>query len=50
MQRVGRLDPFLVVFSEDGFLEFSVRCPVHVQVHVFLGSVEDLDEDVFRVR
>ena len=50
MQRLGRLHPLFIVLSQDGFLEFSVGSPVHVQSHVLLGAVQNLDEDVAAVR
>ena len=50
MQRLGRLHPLFIVLSQNGFLEFSVGSPVHVQSHVLLGAVQNLDEDVAAVR
>ena len=50
MQRLGRLHPLFIVLSQDGFFEFSVGSPVHVQSHVLLGAVQNLDEDVAAVR
>ena len=50
MQRLGRLHPLFIVLRQDGFLEFSIRSPVHVQSHVLLGAVQNLDEDVAAVR
>ena len=48
--RVLRLHIFLVVFGEDGLYEVACQCIIYIELHVFLASVEDLDENLGTVR
>ena len=50
MQRVRRFHPFFIVLSKYGSQEFAVAGPVHIQVHMLLAPVQNLDEDQLTVR
>ena len=50
MQRVHRFHPFFVVLSEYGSQEFAVAGPVHIQVHMLLAPVQNLNEEQLTVR
>ena len=50
MQRFLRLNPFVVVLCKDGFLEFAVTSPVHIQFHMFLAAVKHLNQNMLAVR